>query len=257
MNLNGQVVVVTGAGRGIGQAIAEAFAEEGSRVIVNDVDGDNARQVAHQIVDSGGQAIAIQADISDQSAVNSMFQQAQEHFGAVTTLINNAGVVPFKPIMEFTSAMWDSTMNIDLKGIFYGVQAAIPQMVSRGAGYIVSIASVHASRTLPNASAYAAAKAGVVALTHNLAFELGQKNIRVNCVSPGAIETEALQAYFNSLPEDKREAERNYMMSWHPLGRFGQPRDVANVVVFLCSDKAAFMHGTEVIVDGGLLARLF
>jgi NAD(P)-dependent dehydrogenase (short-subunit alcohol dehydrogenase family) len=186
-----------------------------------------------------------------------MFQQAEAHFGAVTTLINNAGIVSFKPIMEFTSQMWDSTMNIDLKGIFFCTQAAVPQMVSRGGGSIVSIASVHATRTLPNASAYAAAKAGIVALTHNLAFELGPKNIRINCVSPGAIETDALQAYFDSLPEDKREAERNYMMSWHPLGRFGQPRDIANVVVFLCSDKAAFMHGTEVVVDGGLLARLF
>jgi NAD(P)-dependent dehydrogenase (short-subunit alcohol dehydrogenase family) len=257
MDLNEQIVVVTGAGRGIGQAIAQAFAEAGSRVIVNDVIGDNARRVAQRIVDSGGQALAVQADISDQAAVNTMFQQAEAHFGAVTTLINNAGIVSFKPIMEFTSQMWDSTMNIDLKGIFFCTQAAVPQMVSRGGGSIVSIASVHATRTLPNASAYAAAKAGIVALTHNLAFELGPKNIRINCVSPGAIETDALQAYFDSLPEDKREAERNYMMSWHPLGRFGQPRDIANVVVFLCSDKAAFMHGTEVVVDGGLLARLF
>jgi NAD(P)-dependent dehydrogenase (short-subunit alcohol dehydrogenase family) len=257
MDFREQVVLVTGAGRGIGQAIAQVFAEEGSKVIVNDVHGENASRTAQAISDSGGQALAIQADIANREAVNAMFEQAQAHFGAVTTLINNAGVVLYKPVMEFTSDLWDTTMNIDLKGIFYCTQAAVPQMVSRGEGYIVSIASVHASRTLPKASAYAAAKGGVVSLTHNLAFELGQQNIRVNCVSPGAIDTDALQAYFDALPEDKREAERNYMMSWHPLGRFGQPRDIANVVAFLCSDKAAFIHGTEIVVDGGLLARLF
>jgi len=126
-----------------------------------------------------------------------------------------------------------------------------------GAGFVVNIASVHASQTLQNMSGYAAAKAGVVALTKNLAQELGPKNIRVNCLSPGTIETGALHAYFDSLPDNEREAQREYMLGWCSLGRFGRPRDIADIGLFLCSDKASFIHGTEIVVDGGHLARLF
>lgn len=256
MNFQDQVVLVTGAGQGIGQATALAFAAEGSRVIVNDVNGDTAAQTVDQIATAGGLAVAVQADISDERAVAALFEQARSRFGPVTTLINNAGYVPYKPFAEYSSDLWDKTINIDLKGVYLCTRAALPHMEARGGGYIVSIASVHASRTLPGTTAYAAAKAGVVGLTRTLALELGPQNIRVNCISPGAIETDALQAYFNSLPPEQREAERKNLLTWHPLGRFGQPRDIANVAVFLCSDRAEFIHGSEIVADGGLLARL-
>ncbi len=257
MNFREQVVVVTGAGQGIGQAIALAFAAEGSAVVVNDLNQSTASATVAQITERGGKALALPADVANKSAVDTAFAQAAEHFGPVTTLINNAGYVHFQPFVEHSPEAWRHVLSVDLDGIFHCTQAAIPQMKQRGGGAIVNIASVHASRTLPSVAAYAAAKAGVVGLTRSLALELGRANIRVNCVSPGAIETDALKAYFDSLPEAKRDSERDYMLSWHPLGRFGRPKDIAGVVLFLCSDGAAFIHGTEIVADGGCLARLF
>ncbi|MCB0178935.1 MAG: SDR family oxidoreductase [Anaerolineae bacterium] len=257
MDFNRQVVLVTGAGQGIGQAIALAFAEEGSGVIVNDINPTTAAETAAQINDTGGRAIAIPADIAERHAVKAMLAQAQEQFGPVSTLVNNAGYADFMPFMEYAPERWQRLLDIDLTGVYHCTQAAVPYMAANGAGFVVNITSVHASQTLPNMAAYAAAKAGVVALTKSLAQELGPKNIRVNCLSPGTIETDGLDAYFNSLPEDKRESQRAYMRSWCSMGRFGRPRDIANVVLFLCSDKAAFVHGTEIVVDGGHLARLF
>ncbi len=257
MNLDQQVVVVTGAAQGIGRAIALAFAAEGSKVIVNDVNGEGAQQTAAEIVSNGGQAVAIRADIAEPGAVRAMFERACDTFGHVTTLINNAGYQHFKPLLDHTPEAWNKVLSIDLSGAFHCAQAAIPHMVAAGGGFIVNIASVHAQRTLPTSPAYAAAKAGIVAFTHSLALEFGPKNIRVNCVSPGAIETDALRAYLDSLPPERRESELQYLLSWHPLGRLGRPQDIADVVVFLCSPKAQFIHGAEITADGGLTARLF
>jgi 3-oxoacyl-[acyl-carrier protein] reductase len=257
MNFRDQVVLVTGAGQGIGAAIAMAFAEEASAVIVNDLHTETAAQTANAITSAGGRALAIQANIADRAAVEAMFAAARAHFGAVTTLVNNAGYVPFLPFTDYTPEIWRKTLDIDLGGVFHCTQAAIPQMAERGWGAVVNIASVHASATLPGTAAYAAAKAGVVGFTRNLALELGAKGIRVNCVSPGAIETDALRAYFASLPDEHRERERHHMLDWQPLGRFGSPRDIANIVLFLCSERAAFIHGAEIVADGGVLARLF
>jgi NAD(P)-dependent dehydrogenase (short-subunit alcohol dehydrogenase family) len=257
MHFSEQVVVVTGAGRGIGQAIASAFAAAGSAVIVNDIDGAAAAQAATAIRGAGHNALAIQADIADQGAVRAMFAQAEAHFGPVSTLINNAGYVFFDTFMAHTQEAWKRVLDVDLNGIFNCTQAAVPQMTKHGQGFIVSIASVHATRTLSTSSAYAAAKAAVVGLTRSLALELGPQNIRINCVSPGAIETDALRSYFDSMPPDKRERERQHMLDWQPLGRFGRPADIASLVMFLCGPGAEFIHGTEIIADGGTLARLF
>lgn len=257
MDFSKQVVLITGAGQGIGQAIATAFAGEGSSVIVNDINLERAKKTVAEINKAGGRALAIQADIADRRAVDAMLAEAKQEFGPVTTLINNAGFVDFVPFTEYPGDRWRRVLEVDLIGVFHCLQAAVPQMEEVRAGFVVNIASVHATQTLKNMSAYAAAKAGVVALTKNLAQELGPKNIRVNCLSPGTVETDALQGYFNSLPADERESQRDYMLSWCSLGRFGRPRDIADVVLFLCSDKAAFIHGTEIVVDGGHLARLF
>ena len=257
MDFSNQVVLVTGAGQGIGQAIATAFGEEGSAVIVNDMNLDTAEKTAAQINDTGGRALAIQADIADRRAVEGLLARAKQQFGPVSTLINNAGHVDFMPFMEYSPDSWRRLLDVDLTGIFHCIQATVPQMEEVGAGFVVNIASVHATQTLPNMSVYAAAKAGVVALTKSIAQELGPKNIRVNSLSPGTIETDALQGYFESLPANERKRQREYMLSWCSLGRFGRPRDIANIVLFLCNDKASFIHGTEIVADGGHLARLF
>lgn len=257
MNFNKQVVLVTGAGQGIGQAIATAFGDAGSAVVVNDLNLETAKQTAELINNAGGRARAVQANITDRSAVEKMFAQAKTHFGPVTTLVNNAGYSDFLPFMEYPIDKWKRLFDVDLNGVFHCVQTAVSQMEEAGAGFIVNIASIHASQALQNMSAYAAAKAGVVALTKNLAQELGPKNIRVNCLSPGTIETDALVDYFKSLPDETREAQREHMLSWCSVGRFGKPSDIANVALFLCSEQAAFVHGTEIVADGGHLARLF
>ena len=257
MDYGSQVVLVTGAGQGIGQEIAAIFGEEGSQVIVNDINLDQAKKTAVMINNKGGRAFAVQADIADRKAVDEMFARAKQQFGPVSTLINNAGYPDFVPFMEYPPERWSRLIDVNLSGVFHCTQAAALQMEEVGAGFVVNITSVHATQTLPNMSAYAAAKAGVVALTKNLSLELGPKNIRVNCLSPGTIETGALHSYFDSLPENERQARRDYMLSWCSLGRFGQPRDIANIVLFLCSDKASFIHGTEIVADGGHLARLF
>jgi len=257
MDFNDQVVLVTGAGQGIGQGIATAFAEEGSAVIVNDLNQETAEKTAEHINNTGGRALAIQADISDRKAVDGMLAQAKAHFGPISTLINNAGYSDFIPFMEYPADNWKKLLDVDLNGVFNCTQAVVPQMEEAGAGFIVNITSIHASKALRNMSVYAAAKAGVVALTKNLAQELGPKNIHVNCLSPGTIETDALVDFFNSLPDEDREEQKDYMLSWCSVGRFGKPRDIANIALFLCSEKASFIHGTEIIADGGHLARLF
>lgn len=257
MEIQEQVVLVTGAGQGIGAAIASTFAQHGSAVVVNDINPDTAASVAAAIGDEGGRAMAVQADISDHQAVVAMFEQVRSRFGPVSTVINNAGYADFLPFAEYPPETWKKLLEVDLVGVFHCIQTALPHMEEHGAGFVVNIASVHASRTIGRMSAYAAAKAGVVALTRNLALELGPHNIRVNALSPGTIETGALRDFFDSLPPQQRQAQRELMLEWQPLGRFGRPEDIANVAVFLCSPQATFVHGTEIIVDGGLLARLF
>jgi NAD(P)-dependent dehydrogenase (short-subunit alcohol dehydrogenase family) len=186
-----------------------------------------------------------------------MLARSKEQLGPLTTLINNAGYADFMPFLDYDIDQWKKLFDVDLNGVFHCTQASVPQMEESGAGFIVNIASIHASQTLANMSAYAAAKAGVVSLTKNLAYELGPRNIRVNALSPGTIETDLLIEFFDSLPPDERDSTRDYMLSWCPLGRFGQPSDIANIALFLCSDGAAFIHGSEIIADGGHLARLF
>jgi NAD(P)-dependent dehydrogenase (short-subunit alcohol dehydrogenase family) len=260
MKLEEQVVLITGAGRGIGAGIAQAFAAAGSAVIVNDIDPQTAERCAQGLRDAGGRATAIQADISDRAAVGRLFHEANAAFGVVTTLINNAAVVPYQSFTDYTPELWQRTIAVDLGGVFHCTHVyaqQIDERVRRDGGAVVHIASVHASATLRGTTAYAASKAGIVGMTRSMALDLGRDHIRVNAVSPGAIEADALQAYFDSLPPDKRDAERAHMLTWQPLGRFGTPQDIANLVLFLCSDAAAFINGTEIVADGGLLARLF
>jgi NAD(P)-dependent dehydrogenase (short-subunit alcohol dehydrogenase family) len=256
METTKDVVLVTGAGRGIGRGIAQAFAAEGCAVIVNDVDAETARTTARDIEQAGGRARALPADLRDVAAVRALFDQARQTYGDVTVLINNAAFIPFVPVERYTVDMWNQTVETNLSAIFHCVRAVTEHMVSAGHGSVINIASVHAQRTLPNTSAYAATKAAVVGLTRSLALELGPKNIRVNCISPGAIDTEGLQAYFASLSPEDRDNERRRMLGWQPLGRFGNPDDIAQLAIFLCSRKAEFIHGADIVIDGGLLARL-
>jgi NAD(P)-dependent dehydrogenase (short-subunit alcohol dehydrogenase family) len=257
MKLEDQVVVITGAGQGIGFGIAQAFARAGSAVVVNDVNTKTAHQAAASITADGGRALAAPADISKREEIATIYQAAQAAFGKITTLINNAGWFDFTSFMEQSPEAWQRTLDIDLSGIFHCTQLAVPYMLEAGGGSIVNITSVHASATIPGTAAYAAAKAGIVGMTRTLALEFGKDNIRVNCVSPGAINTAALEKYFNSLPLDQREKEQAHMLGFQALPFFGTAEDVAELVCFVCSERARYITGTELVIDGGVLARLF
>jgi NAD(P)-dependent dehydrogenase (short-subunit alcohol dehydrogenase family) len=255
--LKSKVALVTGSAGGIGRAIALQLAADGARVVINDIVEKGGPQSVRMIRKRGGKAIFCRADISSEADVKRMVAETKRAFGGLDILINNAGYYKFVSMMKMSSEVWKRTFQVELDGIFLLSKAFIPIMIRRGGGSIVNIASVHSQQTIPNFSAYAAAKSGIVALTRAMALEFGPKQVRVNTLSPGFIETPGLFAYFDSLPPAKRKKEWDYCMTWHPLGRFGKGEDIAKVVSFLCSKDAYLIHGAHIVVDGGLSCRMF
>lgn len=255
--LKGKVALVTGSAGGIGRAIALQLAADGARVVINDIAEKGGPQTVRMIQKRGGKAIFCHADITNEADVNRMVAETKKAFGGLDILINNAGYYKYFPMEKMTTEVWNRTMQVELNGIFLLGKAFIPIMTRRGGGSIVNIASIHSLQTIRNFSAYAAAKSGIVALTRAMALEFGPKQIRVNTLSPGFIETPGLFSYFASLPPAKRKKEWDYCMTWHPLGRFGKGEDIARIVSFLCSKDAYFIHGAHIVADGGLTCRLF
>ncbi len=240
-----QVVVVTGGSRGIGRAVAVQAGALGAQVVVNYQANEAAAQsVVEHIVGAGGRAIAVRANIAVSDEVNQMFQTMKEQFGRVDVLVNNAGITRDKLVMRLTDEDWDSVINTNLGGAFRCCRAVAPMMLKQKGGVIVNIGSVIGTVGAAGQANYSAAKAGLVGLTKSLARELGSRNIRVNAVCPGFIDTDMTQV----LKPEQRDAAIQQV----PLGRLGQPDDIASVVTFLCSTGAAYIHGTVITVDGGL-----
>ncbi len=240
-----QVLLVTGGSRGIGRAIALQAGTLGATVVVNYQSNEEAaNEVVNQISNSGGKAIAIRANIGNTDDVNEMFQAVKEQFGRVDVLVNNAGITRDKLLMRLTDDDWDSVITTNLGGAFRCCRAAAPLMLKQKGGVIINIGSVIGTAGAAGQANYSAAKAGLVGLTKSLARELGTRNIRVNAVCPGFIDTDMTQV----LKPEQREAAIKQV----PLGRLGQPEDIASVVLFLCSPGAAYVHGTVITVDGGL-----
>ncbi len=239
--LDGQRAVVTGGGSGIGRATCRAMAAEGAAVAVLDLDGDRAKAVADEI---GGPALV--ADVGDPDGLRAAIDLAAETLGGLTTLFNNAGTGNQSRLHEWDPAEWDRLVRINLTGVYLGFRAAVPHIQAAGGGSIVSTASISGTRPAAGEAPYAAAKAGVAALTATAALEYGP-TIRVNAVSPGMILTALTEPWFEFLPH---EVDR--FLRTTPLGRIGEPEDIADVVVFLCSDAARFVTGQNIVVDGGL-----
>lgn len=250
IDLTGRVALVTGAGEGIGQGIALALAGAGATVIVNDLNAASGQATAAQIAARGGSSRFVQADISDEMAVQALFATV----GALDILVNNAGFNLFKGLAETTPPEWDRIFAVDLRGLYLVTQAALPLLKASGAASVVNIASVHAQLTIANITAYAAAKGGVVAMGRSLAQELGPFGIRVNTVSPGFISTPLLERWLDAEPD--RRATEARVNSYHPLGRIGTPQDIGALVTFLASPQAAFITGANIPIDGGLSTRL-
>jgi NAD(P)-dependent dehydrogenase (short-subunit alcohol dehydrogenase family) len=239
---------VTGAGSGIGRATARAFAREGARVVVADRDRESAEETVAGIAAEGGIALGIEVDVSDEEQVAAMIRATVERFGALHCASNNAALgVGFRPLTEIDRERWDRCIGVTLTGVWLCMKYEIPAMLAAGGGSIVNITSPAATTGEAHQGAYSAAKGGVNGLTYTAAAELAQQGVRVNAVAPGGIETPGIAHYFEKHPE-VREAT----VATHAMRRLGRPEEVAEAVVYLCSDRSSFMTGHVMAVDGGV-----
>lgn len=246
MNLEGKVAIITGARRGIGRSIALAFAKAGADVVVSDIDIKDCEKVAKEIESSGRRVLVVKTDVTNYEEVDHMVKSTLEKFGKIDVLVNNAGILIYKPFLEITEDIWDKTLNTNLKGYFLCAQRAAKEMVKQKKGKIINIASVAGEVAYPQIAHYCASKGGVIMLTKVMATELAPYKINVNTISPGAIETPMTQGMLSD-PKTREENIKNI-----PWGRIGKPEDIANIAVFLASDNADYLTGANVVVDGGM-----
>jgi len=244
----GQAAVVTGAGRGMGRAVAVGLAAEGARVVVAEVDEAAARDAVQVITGAGGTAIAVRSDISQVDDVRALFKRTVDEFGTVDILVNNAGIGIPKPLLEYTEADWDRQLGVNLKGMFFATQEAARVMIPKRRGKIVNFASTAAfvSSSTPE-TAYDISKGGVRQLTVSVAAELAPHHINVNAVAPGTIMTELTLRVLDT-PEKMERATAKI-----PMNRLGEPQDMVGPVLFLCSEEADYITGHTLVVDGGWL----
>ena len=239
--LDGHRAIVTGGGSGIGRATGRRMAAEGATVAVLDLNGDAAETVAKEV-----NGFAFQVDVSDGEAVTRAVREAAASLGGLSIMFNNAGIGSFSPIHQYSLPDWDRVVRTNLYGVFHGIRAAAPIMLEGGDGRIVSTASISGVRPAAGEAPYSAAKAGIAALTASAALEYAP-HIRVNAVSPGLIRSALTEPMLQNLPEHVEHVVR-----LTPVGRVGEPDDIADAVVFLCSDLSRFITGQNLVVDGGL-----
>jgi 3-oxoacyl-[acyl-carrier protein] reductase len=243
--LAGKVALVTGAGSGIGRASAERFAAEGAQVVAVDLKG--AEETAAAIEAAGGEALALAADVADESAVGEMAAAALERFGRVDVLLNNAGVLDsFEPAAETSTETWNRVLGVNVFAQFFTARALLPQMVELGDGAIVNVASTAGLNGGNGGAAYTTSKHAVIGLTRQLCFDYAREGIRCNVICPGAVETGMTKEIFASPDAAVMEAVESA-----PIGRWAQPKELATAALFLASDEASFVNGAVYVVDGG------
>ena len=247
--LKDKVAIITGGGSGIGRATCLLFAREGAKVVVADYIAEGGNETVRQISAADGQAVFVQADVSKSADVRNMIGAAVRNYGRVDILFNNAGIEgPSTKLANLKEEDWDRVIAIDLTSVYLGMKYVIPEMIKQGGGVILSTASVAGLVGFQGSGAYAAAKAGVINLTRLAALEYADKNIRVNCICPGVIETPMVERVMGGRPRER-------IVRSEPIGRLGRPEDIANAALFLASDESSFATGAPFIIDGGYVAR--
>jgi NAD(P)-dependent dehydrogenase (short-subunit alcohol dehydrogenase family) len=248
MRLKGKVAVITGAGSGIGRATAQLFAREGARVVVADLEEEAGRETQRGITAGGGEAVAVKTDVSRADQVEMLIQKTVAEFGALDILHNNAGVSGGRHfVAETTEEYWDRVISVNLKGVFLCSKYAVLEMLKKGGGVIINTASSFGLVGLPGNAAYSAAKGGVIQLTKSMALEYAPNHIRVNCICAGWIDTP-----FNQNLDDQII---HWALKETPLGRWGQPEEVARAALYLASEESSFVTGTTLTIDGGWTAK--
>lgn len=243
-SMQGNVAVITGGSRGIGLAIARKMGKAGARVVINGRNGEQLQKAEEMLRAEGIEVLGIQADISSLPEVEDLMAQVKEHWGSLHILVNNAAVTKDQLFMRMKPEDWDYVMDINLKGVFYCCKAAIRPMLRNKWGRIINISSVSGLMGNPGQANYAAAKAGLTGFTKTLARELGSRNITANVLAPGFIKTDMTEGLSTEIKEK--------MLQAIPLGRFGEPDEVANIAAFLASEDAAYITGQIIVIDGGM-----
>jgi NAD(P)-dependent dehydrogenase (short-subunit alcohol dehydrogenase family) len=254
MRLKDKVAIVTGTGAGIGKSIAEVFAKEGAKVMAASRRAVNGQPVVDQIVAEGGDAIFVLCDVSVEQDVKALIRRTIETHGRIDILVNNAGVNFVKPFEEVEPEDWDRVVNTDLRGTYLCSRLAILEMLKSGVGSIVNIATVHTLACVPGAAPYDAAKWGVVGLTKSLAVEFATRNIRINALSPGLIDTQMWADGKAAAPSPQMATD--YWNTNIPMERVGTCEEIAHAAVFLASDEASYVTGANLVVDGGMTSLL-
>ncbi len=245
MRVENKVVIITGAGSGIGREAALLFAKEGAKIVVTDVNEKAGMETVEDIRKNGGEAFFTELDVTDREQAKQVVRDALERFGKIDVLINNAGIIQDALVQKMTEEQWDKVININLKGPFNCIQAVADAMIEHGTGAIITVSSIVGLYGNIGQTNYASAKAGLIGMTKTLAKELGKKGVRVNAVAPGFIIT--------PMTANVPEKYINIMIEKTPMKRLGQPDDVAYALLYLASDEANFVNGAVISVDGGLL----
>ena len=248
IDLDGKTALVTGAGRGLGKAIALGLSQAGAKVALAARTTEQLEEAAHEISKAGGEVIAVSTDVTESASVEKFVKQAADVFGGIQIVVNNAGIERAKPLLKCTQEDWDRVMEVNLRGVFLVTRTAGPHLIENKWGRVLNMASVGGTIAGPNNAAYHASKAGVILFTKSLALEWARHNITVNALAPGYFESDMLDSLMGT--EDRKEKFCKFI----PARRFGNPEELGPLAVYLCSELSAYITGQAIIIDGGLSA---